>query len=546
MELLILELNLQGKRVFVREATGLVREISLFDGLIWSLSASGPIGWALAYTLFYVYISMPGADLVTAILVGIAPTMFIMVCYSFLSSAMPRSGGDYVYLSRLINPALGFAANWNMVVWQCVGIGVYTSWLFTFGLTPALSTMAFIFNNPTLGAWATSIADPTVQFIVGSMIIVIVGAVMSLGTKKMVRTMDIFYIVALVGMLIGIAVIATTTREQFVAAFNSFVGSPNAYNSVIASANQAGLSIPSGYDTVLTFEAIAIVATYWYMWAMWSTYITGEMKRASQPLRHLFTTGGALVINAVIVAIALALLIKAAGYDFLLAATWTWSGFGGTWPISAPAVPATFISMINTNPLIVTVVSLSFALWGIPFLIILIGMVTRSIFAWSFDRLAPVRLADISERFHSPVYATAVVCAAGIASLYLNVYTKYVFVAFTMAVIGPLLFSFVPVGIASIIFPYTKRQVYNQSPLKRYKIAGVPLISVAGVVATAYMIWMLYVLFKYPALGGSSPQAALIMVGIWIIGIVLFYLGKYYRKRQGINLDLVYKEIPPE
>jgi hypothetical protein len=36
------------------------------------------------------------------------------------------------------------------------------------------------------------------------------------------------------------------------------------------------------------------------------------------------------------------------------------------------------------------------------------------------------------------------------------------------------------------------------------------------------------------------------MIGYWILGILLYYLAKAYRKRQGIDIEAAFREIPPE
>ena len=49
--------------------------------------------------------SYPGAHMVGAI--GMAQMFVIAGLYWLLSCAMPRSGGEYIYISRIIHPAVG-------------------------------------------------------------------------------------------------------------------------------------------------------------------------------------------------------------------------------------------------------------------------------------------------------------------------------------------------------------------------------------------------------------------------------------------------------
>ncbi len=54
---------------------------------------------------------------------------------------------------------------------------------------------------------------------------------------------------------------------------------------------------------------------------------------------------------------------------------------------------------------------------------------------------------------------------------------------------------------------------------------------------------------KYPALAIGTPEQAWwvpVFIGGIIIGLLLYYIPKIIRRSQGVNTDLVYKELPPE
>jgi hypothetical protein len=99
--------------------------------------------------------------------------------------------------------------------------------------------------------------------------------------------------------------------------------------------------------------------------------------------------------------------------------------------------------------------------------------------------------------------------------------------------------------------------LYNASPIAKYKIAGIPLISVAGVIFAAFLIFLLYQwIFDPNALygiglsinpDGIQNTASVIFMGAMYLLAVGIYVGaKVYRKRQGVDLGMVYKEIPVE
>jgi amino acid transporter len=100
----------RGDQVFARQATGLVREDSVFDATIFNLIwASLPLG--IAIVVYY----GPGlylrTNLYVALLIAGLVALPIAATYALLASAMPRSGADYIWVSRNLHPALGFMSN---------------------------------------------------------------------------------------------------------------------------------------------------------------------------------------------------------------------------------------------------------------------------------------------------------------------------------------------------------------------------------------------------------------------------------------------------
>jgi len=170
--------------------------------------------------------------------------------------------------------------------------------------------------------------------------------------------------------------------------------------------------------------------------------------------------------------------------------------------------------------------------------------VVRNMFAWSFDRVGPERLADVNPRFGSPVKAIIVTAVVGEALLILFVYTSFG-VAFANTTILLNLVFFIT-SFAGILFPYRAKSVFEQAPgWVKTKIGGFPLITLVGIFSVIVQSILLYGSFTNSYVGGSSV-AYPITAGLAIGGIVIFYVARWYRKSHGINLDLVFKEIPPE
>jgi hypothetical protein len=58
---------------------------------------------------------------------------------------------------------------------------------------------------------------------------------------------------------------------------------------------------------------------------------------------------------------------------------------------------------------------------------------------------------------------------------------------------------------------------------------------------------VLYSAFKLPAFSGpTGTDAVLFVVGIYVAGVVVYFAARALQKRRGIDIDLAYKEIPPD
>ena len=121
--------------IYLRRASGLTRKISVFDALVYASAGPGPV-FAFLYILWSPGL-YPGADMryATLTLLLLLP---IMAVYYLFSVSMPRSGGEYVYVSRILHPSLGLFANWSLTIIGISWTGELTSWLVTYGIAPLI------------------------------------------------------------------------------------------------------------------------------------------------------------------------------------------------------------------------------------------------------------------------------------------------------------------------------------------------------------------------------------------------------------------------
>ena len=103
------------------------------------------------------------------------------------------------------------------------------------------------------------------------------------------------------------------------------------------------------------------------------------------------------------------------------------------------------------------------------------------------------------------------------------------------------------VSVCGIIVPWRRPELYRGSTSQR-RFLGVPVVTIAGVggVLTCAFVWVLF--FHYSAQFGFSSPGKFFGFAVVTIGLaVVYYLvARFIRSRAGVNIDLVYAEIPPE
>src|SRR5919198_3603515 len=142
---------------YTRQATGLVREIGLSSNVALNLSfISLPLAALVATTAPWAF---PGANIVVLVVIAAVLAVIPTLLYGWLGTVMPRSGGDYVFVSRILSPLLGFVANFNITVWYVLVMSQFAPLLVSFVISPALETIGVLNGNQTLIDWATTISS---------------------------------------------------------------------------------------------------------------------------------------------------------------------------------------------------------------------------------------------------------------------------------------------------------------------------------------------------------------------------------------------------
>jgi basic amino acid/polyamine antiporter, APA family len=527
-----------GASYYTRQATGLVREISVGSNIALNVSfVSLPLAALVATEAPF---SFPGANpfwvTVICVILCIVPTLL----YGMLTKVMPRSGGDYVFVSRTIHPWLGFAANFNISAWYLLVIAYFGYLLAPLGFSPAFTALGVATHNSTFLQWGATLGTSKPWgFAIGAIILVLCAALMSMSLRRALKIYGVLFLFSLVSVALSIIVLAIHGRGDFISSVTQFGGN---YNKIITDAHKAGYAGSATFSFKNTILAMPLAfASFGY--AIVSAYAGGEIRSAkTRSLRAMLYS---LAISGILVALLMALALRTFGNDFLGSATYLSNTGSKLYPFGSPAFFFFFVSMVAHNPVLIGLINFSYIAAYVVALPATFLIVSRNLFAWSFDRVLPDKVSDVNEKTHSPIVANVIILIATLLYLVLIIWGTTGFLdIFYTAGLAELLTFFV-VAITGILFPVLRRELYERSPI-RGTFLGVPTISLIGIAAL-----IIYALFFYPlatndVLGANTTLGWVItgvIAGVGILGYPVSYL---LNRARGIDLSLAFKQLPPE
>jgi basic amino acid/polyamine antiporter, APA family len=533
---------------YTRKATGLVREVSPFSTFVFNM-ATQPTAILLAITVFFPIAFFPGGSIWLAFAMALGLALVLCLCYGLFTSAIPRSGGDYVLVSRVTHPAIGVISSFFWVAGVILVIAFVAQAFVQVALGPSLTAVGLVGGDDSLVTAGEDIAtDKWWQFGIGTALILVSAALLAGGWRWTTRILNGLWAVMILGLATVFLVLLFKSQDGFVNSFNQFAGSitgePDTYNSVVSNANKEGFDSSPAFSLDNTWPTMAAVAGLSiYGWL--SIYISGEVRRAKDTTQVKIMSL-ASVVHIGIAAILVALFFWKFGSDFLVAIN-TLSGNGSeAYPFAAPPYYTFLTSIAGGSTLLAWWLFITFAV-AYPLLILPnITIAVRSFFAWALDGLLPSRFGRVSSRTHAPNYAIGLTVILGIAALYWATsnqegFNKFLFEAVLLQLVTMILLS-----IAAVLLPYRKPDAWRASATTQ-RLFGIPVVALAGALSVVLMAGLFFVYMRYPALGIEDKGHFFRDCGIILAAaLVTFAVARTARRRQGVDVDKLAAEIPPE
>ncbi len=542
-------------QVFTRRASGLVRVMSPYSAFAYNILNIGVI-------FPWVYITPlaldPGASVWAGILICGAFASLLAVVYAGLASAMPRTGGDYVFQSRTLRPWFGFATVAMMILtfflqWQALG-----GWLVSvLGVYPLLTGLGVMTGNRMLvdwGAWYLVGWGPTIVTMVSS---TIAALVLIKSFRWFVQLQWIMWYGFLLSYVLMVILFLTTSNTAFAQRYDTasaFVaGGSGAYQAILDNAMTNGFT-PARTVSILGTILVTPVALTSLGWVGYAQEQAGEIQGAQSLKNQMFINFGGGVVSMIMMAVLGLVVVRTVDQNWLSAAAYAAGAYNPAIPV--PAIPPWFSSlaiMLTDSPILLFLMIIGIMLNAIQVVFNVIVGWTRVAVAMSIDGVLPKFVSHVSPRTHTPVYAHVIFLILGgyVFAYVYNLIPNYQI--YTLAVTAVATIMYIGTALGGAVFPWTRKEVYRTAPISKYKVGPIPLITICGVIAAAFSATMLYFFLTVPFLvnvdfsnlGYSGNLFLYVVVAIFFGWVAYYFVRRAYLRRIGIDLDLAYKEIPP-
>ena len=527
--------------LFLRKATGLVRGWNVRDSLIYAVLSTNFVTLGL-FTFTYAGPSFPTGQLLTSVVISAILVSFLVVAYTGLITTIPRAGGDYVWQTRILGSGVGFVfavTGWWFILWLWAPI--YGNILAIQFFEPLWATI----GSPSGAAW---FGTSNGIFVVSLITIVLAGILVSIGMAGYARIQKWCIYGGLIGFAVIVVLLLINSHADFIASFNQeaskLFGVNHAYAATNAAAIKAGYHAPAlGFGPLGATLLLVPNMMFFILWPNWGASLYGEIRGANDFKRVFRGMFFGLWITTALVVIFFLLMAKTFGWAFYQNANAAF--FNGTFPIPVWPYPFMFAGWLVHNTAFQVILILVMSLWFFGWVGTLFLSSTRVIFAAAFDRVLPDRAAEVSEKRKVPLYSLILMLlpAVGLSAIYAYSTT---FRTYTLDATLVIAVTYLLTAIAVVLLPFIKPDLWRASPASKVKLFGVPIVPVSGVITIGLLGFCLIAWLVNDNYFVNNPSSLIFMGAMYVLAIVLYVVARVVRRRQGIDLGLINKEIPVE
>lgn len=579
-------MNESGRTLFTRQSSGLVRDVSVVNALFFNTAAfiGGGLGW---YPVFYALAFVPigtYAGFTTygwaAIIVG-AFCVLLALIFASLTSVMPRSGGDYVFTSRIvprIGPFLGWLESWTLAFASLAIIAfevpIFVRNLQITGRIIGIGTGSQFFNDAN-GWFAEQPGYVTglPGFIASLLVLAVIGIVVLQPSRRFHRIITWLAVLGLIGgLLMFVLGLLVITPDKFAANLPQYTGGVTVEQLEAAAADTFLTDQGLNLDPAV-FSFVAGIVFLNFIGFQYSAYISGEI-RGNVRRGILVAVLGALAIGVFMNSVYTDWISNRLGVNGQIA--WGASYWGG---FADPALP---LGQPNSMPLTAAIAEpglwpiwslISLAVTLFPFLLcpVYVIFLSRVQLAWSLDRQVPEWFGEVSERLRAP--ANAIVAALVVAGVLAALQNFPILKAVGLGALAPsadplldgklnlvstLWFSILAAGLTwimpgvnAILLRFTRPDLAADAPFG----SALPVLGAIWLVFTVVLYWFAGINPIVAAVTTPSEEGTLnylnrtgvtFTIVIFVAGIVIYAISAWWNRSRGVDRSLMYKQLPPD
>jgi len=564
-------------KLFVRQSSGLVRNVSVTNALFFNVAAFVGVGLTL-YPIFYSLGFVPiwkeagiSEYAWAAIVAGIFCAILAMI-FASLTSVMPRSGGDYVFTSRIVHPFVGWMESWSLVIASILIIAfevplVLRNLQITARIIGIGAGGHFFKNANTWFTDSTGSITGSPGFIGSLVVLAVIGIVVALPTRtfhRVVTALAAFGVAGFVTMFVFGLV--ATSRSSFERNLPHYTGGVSAAK--IAGSGQADFIAGNTHHflsdlfSTNVFPFVLSILLFQFIGFQYSAYIAGEV-RGNVRRGVMIALLGALGIGV----LANSLYVDAISNHFGFATNVSWGASYWGFNSHLAALP---LGQPNSMPLLAAVANHSlWPIWALvslagtvfPFLLcpVYINFISRMQLAWSLDRQLPEWFGRVNERLRGPL--NAILATLGLTALFLFFQSYNALPSFLattgnklnlagtawFAIVMALLTWAMP-GVNALLVRVRRPDLVRNAPFGK----ALPWL---GLVWLAFPVWIyVFAVFKpiEKSLSGTGRLHYLETNGIldallfYGIGLVVYLVMQLRSRTAGVDTKMLFTEIPPD
>lgn len=519
--------------VFVRESTGLVKNVSFLDtiSLNFSNMSIGPLFATLAGSTVATMVIVPtitGLNLVAASIIAFILGIPQVIVYTMMSRRFPRTGGDYVWLSRT------FGGFWGSTL---------SFWGYTMETTAFLALVVILLDY-AIGSVGLSLSSgasfyfnffsqPLLQFEVGAILFTIIIAINIFKPKAGFWLVSFLTIFGIITLLVAIGSLLSAGSSG-VASYVTSLG----LNGAVITKTSSGLNLaingtaaytPSGQPFDLNFSntiyIMPVIFAFVYPWLNAGPAVASEIK-GKNAIR--WNVPVSAILAFVVLTGALATLYIVAGMPFINAV------FANTGYATDGVNFFTLAMGVANNTAVAWFIGIGWILMQYGTIAYAVIVISRYLLAQSFDRFLPSRISYVSSRFGSPIVANVITYVVVIILLGLATYYYASYSALFGAILASMIY-FVFVGLCAATHAIRKEHGGAKA-----------LLATAGILDACVFAFISYQYMANTSFVGITPLTEAFLIATFIAGALIYLTSRWYHKRQGMDISLAYKEMPPE